>query len=333
MTARTLFADNSAMPSNGTPLRMKNATTGEVEGYTPAGAGSVVDSDVAYLDAAGSDATGNGTMAAPWRTAQKAVNEGYRVLRGGVGSFGDITLTSTSAIFLQLLGVGDRGRTTFGNINLTCSEAHIGGNGQHMVTAGDILIKPAPAANGADGVGVTEGGAPGNAGEPATNSTVRGLRCGSIELRSGDGGHGGTGGPGDSESGGGQGGDGGQAGGAATLEIIDCDYTGALSGGGTGGNGGNGGADFGGGLGIGGNGANGVTGGALVIRRSREASGHQTPAGFPGSGGSGRDAGMEGALGSHGTTNVTEFSSVGFGSDTTETVSASMVDGSFIASS
>jgi hypothetical protein len=296
-----------------------------------AGGGSIVDTGVAYVDASGNDTTGDGTASAPWLSAQKAVNEGYRVIRGGVGSFGNIALTSGSAIHLQLLGVG-RTRTTFGNITLTAPGGSVSGNGRNMLTVGDITIAPATAAAGAAGVDPFEVGSTGGEGTDALDSSVTALTCGSLTLRGGHGGAGGAGGPGDNDTaGGGNGGAGGSGGLAATLTINDCEYTTSTSTAGNGGDGGPGGDDINT-PGDGGNGGAGQNGGGLMIIGSVETGGHSTPPSGGGGGGAGGIPGTDGDAGSEaGTTTVASFSNVITGTDTTDTVTASILDGVFVA--
>ena len=301
-----------------------------IDALAGGGGGGGVDTDVAYVDSAGNDTTGDGTASAPWLTAQKAANEGFRVIRGGVGSFGNIALTSESAIHLRLLGVG-MGKTTFGNITITAPGGGVIGNGKHMLQIGTIDFQPAPGAAGANGEGAGNPGAQGADGTAATNTEVRALRCTTVTLRGGAGGEGGIGGPGDnSEIPGGDGGAGGAAGDAAELIIEDCIYTTALSAPGAAGAGGAGADDI---VtpGNGGAGGTGKNGGALTITGCIEISGHSTPLSTGGEGGAGstpREPGTDG--GENGTTSAS-WSTIITGTDTTDTVTASIVDGVFVA--
>jgi hypothetical protein len=298
-----------------------------------AGAGGFIDTDVAYLDSTGNDTTGDGSPGNPWLTAQKAVDEGFTIIRGGVGNFGNIS--SSSALNITLIGLG-RYNTVFGTIS--APSGSVTGNGMDMLTVGAITFTATP--NGTTGATGEEGGGPGGDGQSAANATSS--QCshltssGDITLVGAVGGAGGTGGGGTN---GGVGGNGSGGGDGATLSLTNCRYQSAISASGNGGAGGTGGDGSDGNGGNGGNGGQGGSGGALEIVGCIELVGHSTPAGDGGGAGTGGGGsvgngaeGTAGSAGNNGTTLITHFSSVITGTVTTDTVVASMVDGAFVAS-
>ena len=87
------------------PLRVKQAIAALATG---GGGSPISDPDVAYIRADGDDTTGDGSANAPWKTLQKAVDEGFRVIDAGVGDeadFGGLTF-STGNLTLFIRGCG-----------------------------------------------------------------------------------------------------------------------------------------------------------------------------------------------------------------------------------
>lgn len=229
------------------------------------GGGSASDPNVGYVASDGNDSTGDGSPGAPYLTAQAAYNAGFRAIRGGVGSFGDIACAGAAA--LSLTGVG-KDKTIFGNI--TATAGFVFGNGSSMLSVNSIVYAPGDGAAGANGDPGTPGsnGDNGGGGTAATASQVVGIYCaGVIQLIGGAGGSGGAGADGDGSSiNGGTGGAGGTGGPGADLSIKDSIVDGGcVSQGGNGGAGGVGGWGSTGTGGAGGYGGNGGGPGSLTL--------------------------------------------------------------------
>lgn len=311
-------ADNTKLM---TPLRTAEAIAALASGA------SITDPYVAHLSSDGNDSTGDGSPTKPFLTAQAAVNAGYFVLRGGVGSFGNINITAPNTT-IYLIGVG-KNQTIFGDINMNTGS--VIGNGVWMLQVARIIFTASNGSTGADGSYTGGPGSQGGDGSAGNGSVVGCYVANEITCSGGTGGAGGGGGPGDGFSTpSGSGGNGGFGGSGGYLSIVDCDYYGAYCRGGNGGNGGNAPSD-GAGQGNGGNGGTGGQGGMLTIQRSNERSSHDTLAGTPGTGGAGGVNGSDGDPGGIGTTTIGPFSEAATGTDTTDTVIASVYNGTFSA--
>lgn len=290
-------ADNSKIM---TPLRTAQAIAALATG----GGEGINDPAVSYLSAEGNDSTGDGSAGAPFLTTQAAVDAGFRVLRAGVGSFGNVTITAPG-VRLYLIGVG-REKTQFGNF--TMNGGAVIGNGRHMLTIGNVAFVGTPGSSANESPYVN--GTGGNGGDGASvNGEVSGCFAAAISAEGGAGGDGGNGGPEDESNNSGNGGNGG-AGGTTTLVIDDCEYSNASIRGGNGGNGGSSPEAVIYGQGNGGNGGDGGSAGPLTIRRSIETVGHENFGSQGGSGGSGVSSGTNGSYGGSGTVHIGPFSEV-----------------------
>lgn len=251
--------------------------------------GGFSDPNVAYCTTAGSDTTGAGTPAQPYRNIQKAYDMGFRSFRLGVGSFG--TLATSGTVTLEMYGCG----STSSLVGAITAAA-----GSNLTIYSDLSVGIASingdGGSGANGVSPGDSGASGQSGAIITCDHVRVF--GLIATRGGAGGSGATGADGETGSLGGHGNSGG-SGGAVTLSYCRCsgdiDTTGG--GGGNGGNGGYGSVSTGG---TGGDAGGGGSNGAVNLFHA-EVSGSivHTPGlqGSPGAGGTG-----EGGAGGDGST-------------------------------
>jgi hypothetical protein len=226
---------------------------------TPSAA-SIITPNVIHLTTAGNDTTGDGTAAAPYRTAQRAFDAAIALghpcaLHFGVGVFGNLVLTNADMPAVTLIGQG-ADLSVIGTITGTLAadtQLTLLGNGARMVRLGNIAINGAHGATpGADGKSVTVSltslscsgctlvggngvaGVSGNAGNettPGSDGSAGGdggsvslvlieSICSQVTLSPGGGAFGGTGGDDGGVGAGMAGADG--AGGAVMMECVDC---------------------------------------------------------------------------------------------------------------
>lgn len=198
---------------------------------------------VYHIETTGNDTTGDGSRAAPFATAQKAVEVGVAnpncILKFGVGNFGAIAVSAIpSTIFFT--GAGP-------NLTVISSVEFAGGNfdirSDKTVFFGSIVATGAVGTDGADGPTGNPGGGgdTGGIGGAAGNITLFGVCTENVTANGGAGGEGGSGGLGTDGGDGGNGGDGGAGGLAGNITITDSFVTVVTAIGGAGGAGGGGG--------------------------------------------------------------------------------------------
>lgn len=101
----------------------------------------------------GSDSTGTGTMYYPWKTLQKAVNEGKRRIWLGPGDAGNLNVTVDLELYLMGCGDSQVGGITTNGKNIQLHDlGHFSFTCIHITTAGPTGVAT-PAGN-AEGVGV-----------------------------------------------------------------------------------------------------------------------------------------------------------------------------------
>lgn len=232
-----------------TPLR-----TAQAIAALAGGAGGLVLNDIWFVDSIdGNNATGDGTMMAPWATIQHAYAQGARNLsiRGNVGP-----LIAYNGLDLVLIGYG-RGLSAVGAVEGPWG--NLFANGRHMLEISSITVSATDGWNGNQG-GMGESGTAAGPGTAAPELELRGVTVlGDVMVEGGSGGTGGSGGSGDFGGGGAPGGDGGSG---SSITLRDCHVVGSVSAlGGAGGAGGGGGAGYAESA-TGGSGANGGQGGA-----------------------------------------------------------------------
>jgi hypothetical protein len=219
------------------PLRIKQA----ILALAPSGGGAEITTPRVYhVTTAGNDTTGEGTLAKPYLTAQKAFDVGKLLgepfAMSVIGDGGNLYLTGT--VQLTLIGFG-RDFSRVGNITGNVSVGgFLRGNGIDMICINSFSIRSSN--NGTDGVagGSEENGGSGGTGGAAVNFEVSGLYAEeSVTLNGSYGGNGGPSGTHDGETPP-NGGDGGEGGVGGILTLIECNVDDAISKGGTGGDGG-----------------------------------------------------------------------------------------------
>lgn len=214
--------------------------------------GATSETNVIYVRTWGNDTTGDGSLATPYATANKAytVWTAGKVLDFGIGNFGNGTFANAGAT-LYLRGMHNR-KTILGTITTLGNATTIIGDGNVTIEeingSGTDGSSGSAGSDGADGVSVGEAGSDGGSGSNGGSGNsagelilVRIRVSGNVTCNGGNGGSGGTGGaggdggPGDggTTSGnggnGGTGGDAGYGGAGGHCSIYDSFILGSFS--------------------------------------------------------------------------------------------------------
>lgn len=107
-------------------------------GRTALGASAeIVTPSVGYATTSGNDTTGDGSLAKPYKTAQKLLDAGFTVWRLGVGSFGNVSTATAATFYIQ--GEGS-GKTTIGTVTFTGTSGTLAlvDVGRHSFTTGSL---------------------------------------------------------------------------------------------------------------------------------------------------------------------------------------------------
>lgn len=107
-------------------------------GRTALGASAeIVTPSVGYATTSGNDTTGDGSLAKPYKTAQKLADAGFTVWHLGVGAFGNLSISTEKTFYIH--GEGS-GKTTIGTVtNTNVTTLALVDFGRHSFSTGNIL--------------------------------------------------------------------------------------------------------------------------------------------------------------------------------------------------